>query len=592
MGDSSRTTTLVRPSQVVQQDPSGEVILNRYRVLSRCGTGGFGTVCVSWDTRLQRRVAIKRIPLINGIDSRGVLASTVGEALAEARTACLLAHPNIVTVYDFEQDGRYAYLVMEYVDGLNLSELLSRVEGGTLTYAEVAHVLESVADALAYAHENGALHLDIKPTNIMIDRSGTVKLTDFGMATLASAAGYGDARGGTVGYMPPEQIQGMLVDERSDIFSLAVVLWQAITGKNPFAADSAKTSLVMINHGPKPALSSTDPGLAGAPEDALMQALSPDPTNRYSDVLDFAEDLGSGLGDPADGEASLRRLISQSEEDDDIDDEDWEVRHLPLRLRFPWLGAVVNRLVAAACVFWVAHLALPPAVLDNRAALIASGVMAAVTLAWPPLGSVLSAAAVVFAVSTVRATVSTFPLAAIIGVALAGWWIAFGHRDHLATPALLAPCCLPSPLAGVGLAAYALEPLSAMVTAFVGCLLGTYFPIAVASGFAAQPTLYTLLQALAHLGPWVGAIGAALAAGVGSAITSRGTVASGVVGQIVTALLLGISQVAAARVENTSIWAVPDVGTLVIGVGLCVLLCFACALRGPLDWDQEGDDYE
>ena len=591
MGDTSRTSTLVRPTPVVQQDPQGEVILNRYRVLSRCGTGGFGTVCVSWDTRLQRRVAIKRIPLINGIDTRGVLASTVGEALAEARTACLLAHPNIVTVYDFEQDGRYAYLVMEYVDGLNLAELLARVEGGTLTYTEVAHVLECVADALAYAHENGALHLDIKPTNIMIDRTGNVKLTDFGMATLASAAGYGDARGGTVGYMPPEQIQGMLVDERSDIFSLAVVLWQAITGKNPFAADSAKTSLVMINHGPKPPLSQTDPGLAGAPEDALLQALSPDPTNRYSDVQDFADDLLSCMGDPADGADSLRRLVSQSE-DDDIEDEDWEVRHLPLRLRFPWLGTVATRLVSAFTVFWVAHLALPPAILDGRAALIASGVMAAVTLAWPPLGSVLAAASVVFAVATVHATVSSCPLAAVIGVAAAGWWIAFGHRDHLATPALLASSCLPSPLACAGLSAYALEPLSAMTTSFVGYLLGVLFPIAAAEGFAAQPTIYTLLQALAHLGPWVAAIGAALAAGVGSAITSRGTVASGVVGQLVAAAILVATQVAAARVENPDIWAVADVGHLVIGVGLCVLLCLACALRGPLDWDQEGDEYE
>ena len=591
MGDSRRTSTLVRPTPVVQQDPSGEVILNRYRVLSRCSTGGFGTVCVCWDTRLQRRVAIKRIPLINGIDSRGVLASTVGEALAEARTACLLAHPNIVTVYDFEQDGRYAYLVMEYVDGLNLAELLARVEGGTLTYPEVAHILVSVSDALAYAHENGALHLDIKPTNIMIDRTGAVKLTDFGMATLASAAGYGDARGGTVGYMPPEQIQGMLVDERTDVFSLAVVLWQSITGKNPFAADSAKTSLVMINHGPKPPLTSTDPRLAGSTEDALLQALSADPTDRYADVNDFCDDMLFGLGDPEEGEASLRRLVSQSEEDD-IEDDDWEVRHLPLRLRFPWLGTVLVRLVSAATVFWVAHLALPPAILDTNAALIAASVMGLATLAWPPLGSVLAAASVVFASATVHPSVSSFPLAAVVGLAVIGWWIAFGHGDHLATPSLLASSCLPSPIACAGMAAFALEPLSAMVTAFLGYLLGTLVPIAAGEGFAAQQTVYVLLQALAHLGPWIAALGSALAAGVGSAITSRGTVASGVVGQLVTAVLLAASQVAAARVENPDVWAVADMGTLVIGVGLCVLLCFACALRGPLDWDQEGDEYE
>ena len=194
------------------EKPSEEVLLNRYRVLARRGTGGFGTVCTCWDTRLQRRVAIKRIPVLDMDD--GISASTAEEALGEARTACLLAHPNIVRVLDFEMEGAYAYLIMEYVDGLNLAELLSRVEGGTLSHDECAHMVASVGRALAFAHENGVLHLDIKPTNIMVDRRGTVKLADFGMATLASAAGYGDARGGTVGYMPPEQIQGMLVDER------------------------------------------------------------------------------------------------------------------------------------------------------------------------------------------------------------------------------------------------------------------------------------------------------------------------------------------------------------------------------------------
>ena len=163
-----------------------------------------------------------------------------------------------MTVYDFETDGTHAYLVMEYVDGLNLAELLARVEDGVLTHEECAHVLRSVAAALTYAHENGVLHLDIKPTNIMIDRQGTVKLADFGMATLASAAGYGGARGGTVGYMPPEQVQGLLVDERTDVFSLAVVTWQALTGRSPFASATPKGSLDAIIRGPKPPISKLD----------------------------------------------------------------------------------------------------------------------------------------------------------------------------------------------------------------------------------------------------------------------------------------------------------------------------------------------
>ena len=226
--------------------PPEEVLLGRYRVLARRGTGGFGTVCTCWDQRLQRRVAIKRMPLL------AETGTTAEEALAEARTSCMLSHPNIVTVLDFEADGAYAYLVMEYVDGLNLGELLARVEGGRLMPAECAHVVTSVSRALAFAHENRVLHLDIKPTNILIDRQGIVKLADFGMATLSSAAGYGDARGGTVGYMPPEQIEGMLVDERTDIFSLAVVAYQALVGQNPFAAPTAAGSLEKIRRDAAP----------------------------------------------------------------------------------------------------------------------------------------------------------------------------------------------------------------------------------------------------------------------------------------------------------------------------------------------------
>ena len=281
----TQTTYLHSPS-AQQASPAAEpeILLDRYRVLARRGNGGFGTVCTCWDTRLQRRVAIKRMPLLGASETPGVFASTVDEALSEARTACLLAHPNIVTVHDFEIEGDYAYLVMEFVDGLNLSELLARVEGGYLTYAEAAHMVSSLAKALHYAHENGVLHLDIKPTNIMIDRQGTVKLADFGMATLASAAGYGGARGGTVGYMPPEEVEGMLVDERADIFSLAVVLRQALTGTNVFAGRTAKESLDRMYKGPKIPLLKEDPEVPFAVDAALTQALSPEPSMRQGSV--------------------------------------------------------------------------------------------------------------------------------------------------------------------------------------------------------------------------------------------------------------------------------------------------------------------
>ena len=164
-------------------------LLRRYRPLETRATGGFGSVEICLDSRLQRRVAIKRIPLASP-DVR-TTAETVSQALAEARTASLLQHPNIVSVIDFTYDAAYAYLVMEYVDGMSLEEFLSGVEGHSLTYDEAANIADALVQALTFAHENGVLHLDIKPANVLIDRNGHVKITDFGMATLASAAGFG-----------------------------------------------------------------------------------------------------------------------------------------------------------------------------------------------------------------------------------------------------------------------------------------------------------------------------------------------------------------------------------------------------------------
>ena len=184
-------------------DPAGtaqSTLLRRYRPLETRATGGFGSVEICLDRRLQRRVAIKRIPLT--ANGAGIPAQTMASALAEARTAGMLAHPNIVSVLDFTFDAAYAYLVMEYVDGMNLAEFLARVDGNSLTYDEAACVADALVQALAHAHANGVLHLDIKPANVLIDRAGHVKLADFGMATLASAAGFGGARGGTIGYMP------------------------------------------------------------------------------------------------------------------------------------------------------------------------------------------------------------------------------------------------------------------------------------------------------------------------------------------------------------------------------------------------------
>ena len=568
--------------------PSDEVLLGRYRVLARRGTGGFGTVCTCWDTRLQRRVAIKRLPILAETGT-----TTAQEALAEARTSCMLGHPNIVTVFDFESDGSYAYLVMEYVDGLNLAELLARVEGGTLTYEECAHVLQSVARALSFAHENRVLHLDIKPTNIMIDRQGTVKLADFGMSTLASAAGYGDARGGTVGYMPPEQIEGQLVDERADVFSLAVVIWQALSARNPFAARTAPESLALIRKGPIRSLTKDCPELGGAAEHVLLEALCPEPAGRTASVQELTESLLFYLGKPSRGATSLAELVEQSEKDDGTEKTTWEQRHLPINLRFPWLETALVRGCSALLAFAVCRLVLG-AVVGPAAQLtaVASLVIAAASAAWPPLAAALSGMLLVGALAITNPTVASFPLAAAVTVVLALWWLRVGRTEHLASAALLLPCCLPSPLAGAGLAGFALDPLPAAVTGAVSYLVGSFFHAAAEAGFSALPLASALAQTWTTPGFWVLAAGSAACALVSSAVAMRGSVRAGIAGQALGLVCIIVFLIAAARMENEGILAGTTGESLVLAVLLFVLLCMATVLRGPLFEGLEGEDFD
>lgn len=589
MGSTNPTQSAVRPVRPGSHAIPEETLLGRYRVLARRGAGGFGTVCTCWDTRLQRRVAIKRIPLLATEDADGISASTADEALAEARTACLLAHPNIVTVYDFETDGTYAYLVMEYVDGLNLAELLARVEDGVLTHDECAHVLRSVAAALTYAHENGVLHLDIKPTNIMIDRQGTVKLADFGMATLASAAGYGGARGGTVGYMPPEQIQGLLVDERTDVFSLAVVTWQALTGRSPFASATPKGSLDAIIRGPKPPISKLDPDLAPEAEAALLHALSPTAAERTSSVRGFARGILPALGDGAEGAESLRELVDQSENDDPSVAA--EPSDLPAHVRLPWLAPALERAASAVCTFFAMYATLPALPGTTGAfSLIGALVSAAACAAWPPIGSALAGVALVVAFATANVTSMSFPLALAVAVCLATWWVTCGRTDHVSTAAVLAPACLNSPAAGVALAGYGMDPLPAAATGAAGALLSLLASTAASSGFSAQATIATLAILLASPATWVIVAGCGISALIASAVAMRGSVASGIVGQVLGATFIILFWLLAGRMESSGYWFGRILDGCGLAVFLSVFLCVETVLRGPLSGDQEGED--
>lgn len=472
-------------------------LLKRYRPLETRAAGGFGSVEICLDSRLQRRVAIKRMPLASP-DARTPLETTAA-ALAEARTASMLQHPNIVQVIDFTYDSAHAYLVMEYVDGMTLEEFLQQVEGHSLTYDEAVCIADALVQALSFAHENGVLHLDIKPANVLIDRNGHVKLADFGMAMLASAAGFGGARGGTIGYMPPEQLNGEQVDERSDIFALAAVLYESLCATAPFRAGTPADSLDRIIRG---VLYPSDllPDIPDAAEQALLDALSPSPYDRMPSVAEFGDAFLARLGNPREGRKSLARIIARLTSDDTEDALDpadgrgervWELDPDEgyLGSRFPRareyaLGAVTS--VAVAAVSWALLGDLQVGGAAVRA-ITAAGIGVGAGIA-PQIGSALALAGWLMLIVNSTPLFEVLPLAVLAFCLMAAWWFVWG-RLHPAASTVLVTC------AALGLAAG-----DAMILAPVSAAIGGFFltPSVAAAASGAGAAFAQLLVA-SHL---------------------------------------------------------------------------------------------
>lgn len=452
-------------------DSEQPLVLGRYRIVETRGSGGFGVVHVCWDTRLQRRVAIKQMPL-DPITQEST--TTLHEALDEARITSQLTHPSIVIVHDFEVTRSAAYLIMEYVDGLTLAELCARVEDGVLTYDECAHVFSSLANALAYAHEHGVLHLDIKPSNIFIDADGTVKLGDFGMASLASAAGWQGARGGTIGYMPPEQLTGGLVDERTDVFALAVVCYQALTGISPFSAPTAKASRKNIERGAKP-LAKIEPELSGPVSDTIARALSAEPAARPGTIGSFADALAPYIGDESAGRASIAQLIRQTEGENGPDEQAWEqAAHVRLIERWPWLARACTHATAALSSGLIAFRVAPSVlyasgfVPTGEPFIISCFVMTGISALLPRVGGLATCALIVVAILAQGLYSPAFLIALLMAAVMIAWYLHCAALSRLSTTALLLPAALGAPTAACALAGHTLSPLNALMTAPLG----------------------------------------------------------------------------------------------------------------------------
>ena len=262
---------------------TGRLLDGRYAVTARIAHGGMATVYVATDTRLDRQVALKVMHAELARDDDFV-RRFVGEAKSVAR----LSHPNVVGVYDQGADGPLLYLAMEYVPGRTLKDLLR--ERGRFSPAEALEIMSGVLDGLAAAHSSGITHRDVKPENVLLTADGRVKVADFGLARAHAAAGH-TQRGlliGTVAYLPPEQVTGDVTGPRGDVYSAGVMLFELLTGRQPFTGDNPLSIAYQHVNRDVPAPSALAPGIPAAVDQLVLAATSRDPAQRPADAGEFA----------------------------------------------------------------------------------------------------------------------------------------------------------------------------------------------------------------------------------------------------------------------------------------------------------------
>jgi eukaryotic-like serine/threonine-protein kinase len=267
---------------------AAEVYGNRYEIIRHLARGGMAEVYLARDQLLDRQVALKVL-----FPELSADPSFVERFRREAQAAANLNHPNIVSVYDWGEDGSTYFIVMEYVDGQTLRDL---IRAGRLAPQQVADVGADIAAALSFAHRNGVIHRDVKPGNVLITSTGQVKVTDFGIARAAREnAGESLTQTGTVmgtaTYFSPEQAQGIAIDARSDVYALGVVLYEMVAGKPPFTGDNpVAIAFQHVKEAPPPLVAS-GATVPSALEAVIMKSLAKAPDDRYPSANDLRNDL-------------------------------------------------------------------------------------------------------------------------------------------------------------------------------------------------------------------------------------------------------------------------------------------------------------
>ena len=256
--------------------PSGAVLAGKYRIVEIVGRGGMGVVYKAEDTKLHRLVALKFLP------SEMARNQAARERfVVEARAAAALSHPNICTIHEIHDEEETPFIEMEYIEGRTLKK---RIREYPLGVSEVVDLAIQVAEALEEAHRRGIIHRDIKSSNIMVTDRGQAKVMDFGLAEVAGETLHTREGStlGTVAYMSPEQARGEQVDQRTDLWSFGVVLYEMLSGRMPFTGDKDASILYSVVHEEAKSLKDVCPGLSSEVQQIVNRALKKDVKARYA----------------------------------------------------------------------------------------------------------------------------------------------------------------------------------------------------------------------------------------------------------------------------------------------------------------------
>lgn len=287
----------------------GQKISDRYQIIKAIGEGGMANVYLAYDTILDRNVAVKVL--------RGDLAGDekfVRRFQREALSASSLTHPNIVEVYDVGEDSGQYYIVMEYVEGRNLKNLIKK--RGKLTISEVVDIMLQITDGMSIAHDSYIIHRDIKPQNIMILENGLVKIMDFGIAMAMNSTQLTQTNSvmGSVHYLPPEQANGQGSTLQSDIYSMGIVMYELLTGSLPYKGDNAVEIALKHLKEPLPSIREQIPNIPQSIENIIIRSTAKNPKNRYSDAREMHNDLETCLDDSRIEEEKIKLSYPESEE--------------------------------------------------------------------------------------------------------------------------------------------------------------------------------------------------------------------------------------------------------------------------------------